>query len=324
MLLRAERCQPHHLPAVSRQQRCAHKAATFCFLLPMSHYDTLEVSPHASPEVIRAAYKSLMQRFHPDKHPGNSAVAQKAGLITRAYDTLADPIKRSAYDQSLSAAGQAEAAAPHSVRSRPPDSTRSGRSLSQAAPAHNRAVGLFWGIVTVIVVAGGVSLWLLKSNTARKNLAALSLQSSAKRGVSSAAPAMDQTPKIFRLGTSLQVLVGASGNDPGRIYTLTIPALDVQIGSTDADEFARTLGQQREMLKTRLNERLALAQPDELLKTSGQQYLQKLMVDALVEITGTDTAQRLESPPASPQANEIASARYGVIGVVMPDGFTLK
>ena len=38
-----------------------------------SHYDILEVSHTASPEVIRAAYRSLMQRYHPDKNPGRNA-----------------------------------------------------------------------------------------------------------------------------------------------------------------------------------------------------------------------------------------------------------
>ncbi|WP_413500648.1 J domain-containing protein [Psychrobacter maritimus] len=36
-----------------------------------THYDTLMVSRNASPEVIRAAFKSLSQKYHPDKnnHP---------------------------------------------------------------------------------------------------------------------------------------------------------------------------------------------------------------------------------------------------------------
>src|SRR5665213_1660126 len=62
-------------------------------------YDILEVAPSASPETIRAAYVSLIKRYHPD-------VAGPEGLerskqITSAYDVLKDPQQRAAYDASL-------------------------------------------------------------------------------------------------------------------------------------------------------------------------------------------------------------------------------
>ncbi|MCS6804710.1 MAG: DnaJ domain-containing protein, partial [Blastocatellia bacterium] len=36
-----------------------------------THYDNLKVARNAPPEVIRAAYKTLSQRFHPDRNPGD-------------------------------------------------------------------------------------------------------------------------------------------------------------------------------------------------------------------------------------------------------------
>ena len=66
-----------------------------------SFYDILEVSRTASPEVIRAAYKSLVQRFHPDKNPDNPNAVELLKLINNAYDTLSDPSKRAAYDVML-------------------------------------------------------------------------------------------------------------------------------------------------------------------------------------------------------------------------------
>jgi curved DNA-binding protein CbpA len=56
-----------------------------------NHYDTLEVHPRASQEVIRAAYRSLMQRYHPDRNPGDVAAAARAASIAQAYDVLSDP-----------------------------------------------------------------------------------------------------------------------------------------------------------------------------------------------------------------------------------------
>ena len=34
-----------------------------------THYDNLQVARNASPEVIKAAYRSLSQKHHPDRHP---------------------------------------------------------------------------------------------------------------------------------------------------------------------------------------------------------------------------------------------------------------
>ncbi|MBB2484465.1 DnaJ domain-containing protein, partial [Mitsuaria sp. WAJ17] len=67
----------------------------------MNHYDTLEVSARASPEVLRAAYRSLIQRFHPDRRPDDPEAAARAAAITEAYDVLSDPVRRAAYDEWL-------------------------------------------------------------------------------------------------------------------------------------------------------------------------------------------------------------------------------
>ena len=65
-----------------------------------THYDTLMVSRYASPEVIRAAFRSLSQKYHPDKnnHPNADQIMQQ---FNEAYKVLSDPIERSKYDRSL-------------------------------------------------------------------------------------------------------------------------------------------------------------------------------------------------------------------------------
>lgn len=64
-------------------------------------YEVLEVSSRASPETIRAAYKSLLQRYHPDKNPGNPEIARLAREMVSAYQVLSDPESRKAYDATL-------------------------------------------------------------------------------------------------------------------------------------------------------------------------------------------------------------------------------
>lgn len=64
-------------------------------------YDALEVSPSASPRVIKAAYRSLVQCHHPDKHGGALEADARLARINRAYTVLADPQQRQRYDQTL-------------------------------------------------------------------------------------------------------------------------------------------------------------------------------------------------------------------------------
>ncbi len=72
-----------------------------------SLYDVLEVSRTASHEVIRAAYKSLVQRYHPDKNPDNPEAESLLKLINNAYETLSDPERRASYDLLLTLEGMA-------------------------------------------------------------------------------------------------------------------------------------------------------------------------------------------------------------------------
>lgn len=63
-----------------------------------THYDHLKVARDAPPEVIRAAYKTLSQKYHPDRNPGDAGAAHRMALINAAYDVLSDPIRRQAHD----------------------------------------------------------------------------------------------------------------------------------------------------------------------------------------------------------------------------------
>ena len=64
-------------------------------------YEVLEVSPRASTEVIRAAYRCLAQHHHPDKNPGDEIANERLAQINHAYAILSDPVKRRSYDRRL-------------------------------------------------------------------------------------------------------------------------------------------------------------------------------------------------------------------------------
>jgi len=66
----------------------------------MTHYDTLQISRNASPEMIEMAWKTLMKSCHPDRHKGVTA-QRKTRELNVAHDILSDPAKRQAYDAEL-------------------------------------------------------------------------------------------------------------------------------------------------------------------------------------------------------------------------------
>jgi DnaJ domain len=66
-----------------------------------THYDNLKVARNAPPQVIRAAYRTLAQHFHPDRNPGNAEAARIMAIINTSYDVLSDPAKRREHDLSV-------------------------------------------------------------------------------------------------------------------------------------------------------------------------------------------------------------------------------
>lgn len=75
--------------------------------LAPTHYDTLGVSPHARPEVIRAAYVALAKLHHPD---GATPNEERMKQVNQAWDVLSAPEARAAYDAELARQGWATGA----------------------------------------------------------------------------------------------------------------------------------------------------------------------------------------------------------------------
>lgn len=61
-------------------------------------YEQLGVSKTATQDEIKAAYRQLALKFHPDKNPGNKSAEEKFKEINEAYEILSDQQKRAHYD----------------------------------------------------------------------------------------------------------------------------------------------------------------------------------------------------------------------------------
>jgi curved DNA-binding protein CbpA len=69
-----------------------------------THYDNLQVARTASDAVIRAAYRSLAQNYHPDRATGDLQEAERAmQIINAAYQALSNPESRREHDQWIAA-----------------------------------------------------------------------------------------------------------------------------------------------------------------------------------------------------------------------------
>ena len=63
------------------------------------YYEVLGVSKDTAQADLKKAYRRKAMKFHPDRNPGDKEAEAKFKEAKEAYEVLADPNKRSAYDQ---------------------------------------------------------------------------------------------------------------------------------------------------------------------------------------------------------------------------------
>ncbi len=56
-------------------------------------YKVLGLSPNASDEEVKQAYRRLAKQYHPDRNPGDAAAAKKMQEINAAYEQIKNPEK---------------------------------------------------------------------------------------------------------------------------------------------------------------------------------------------------------------------------------------
>lgn len=66
--------------------------------MPKNYYIILGIPSNSTLQDIKAAYRRLAKKFHPDSHRGNPSQFQ---VIHDAYSVLSDPERRKTYDHTL-------------------------------------------------------------------------------------------------------------------------------------------------------------------------------------------------------------------------------
>ena len=76
------------------------------------YFEVLGVSRTATDDEVKAAYRKLAMRWHPDRNNGSQESEERFKAITEAYDVLRDPQKRAAYERYGEAGIRAGGAGP--------------------------------------------------------------------------------------------------------------------------------------------------------------------------------------------------------------------
>lgn len=67
-----------------------------------SYYDVLNISPHATDEDVRNAYRILAKIYHPDHNPNNRKLSNKRfQRVREAYENLKTTEQRMRYNRKM-------------------------------------------------------------------------------------------------------------------------------------------------------------------------------------------------------------------------------
>ncbi|MDL2358138.1 MAG: J domain-containing protein [Pseudomonadota bacterium] len=214
-----------------------------------THYDNLKVARLAPQEVIRAAYKALSQKYHPDKNPGDEKAARIMAILNTAYGILGDPARRKEHDEWI-AAEEWEIEWLESTRS---DDAHKAR---EAAPAHAwepRPVGApapyrvardpkwYLAMLACFAAGGAAALLILEQpKLLPVALATVLNGAAAPRAAAPAEPVPVPEPAIDSWAVS-KAYVAAGAAPPPDVRTLGVTQLLVPAGAPDCASALHTL-----------------------------------------------------------------------------------
>ena len=100
-----------------------------------NHYEALGVTEGATAQQVKAAFRKLALKHHPDRNSGDSAAEEKFKLINAAHAVLCDVAKRAEYDRKLMRERQAARAADLTRLAEQAKAAREKKAAEEAASA---------------------------------------------------------------------------------------------------------------------------------------------------------------------------------------------
>jgi curved DNA-binding protein CbpA len=281
----------------------------------MNYYDTLEVSSKASPAVIKAAYKSLVQRYHPDKNNNDIKSAQRTTELVQAYAVLSDEARRASYDQQIQAQAALSETSLHPATHLPRRTAGSARRQPKAQTHTQTQTHAYWVVWGLILAAILVSLWFwfrpAPSLGVAQRLAVpangAALRTDPLSNSDQANPALASQRLVM-----VELAVNLNDTDKlpvGAVRLLRIPLISLGITNPNSKKLLWYLDDHKAQLRQMMEYKLASALTAELTSDASSKYLQELIWQTVSEM-------------ATSQSAELADQAYN-IEVDLPRAFVL-
>jgi curved DNA-binding protein CbpA len=299
-------------------------------------YDILQVSPLADDGVIRAAYRSLMQRYHPDRNPGDTQAAEAAARITQAYDLLVDPERRAAFDNAQRTMQQTSL---HGAQKRSP--------LRQPAtarePQPSRMAWILRGaalLVCALLVWITFRAWPAGSGSPDQQLADIRLQiespatkeAERRKLFEQKQSLLLQHAHLFRADSALRVndlaqrsvalLTDPIGVNLAPVLAaglpsvrLIVPEITLVLGSFDAVRLREHIVRHRQRIVDDLTQKLAAQSASFPLVADADTRLKRVIVESVM------ASLEIRIDEKYPSTYFESPGRHGVVDVILPQSF---
>ena len=140
----------------------------------MTYYELLEIAENASSEVIKAAYKVQVAKYHPDN--AESGDLEKMQEINVAFEILSDPVRRREYDKGIKDGVSNREAKKEEQKMQKNDETQNVREMQNMNKANGEQEKLKWYLSVPAILFGlflctipGIVLFIMRCSFLCKN-----------------------------------------------------------------------------------------------------------------------------------------------------------
>lgn len=308
-----------------------------------NYYQVLEVAATASQEVIRAAYKTLMQKYHPDLQRSVEVSNEKVLLIREAYDVLSDEEKRELYDKDVLGVGRGEDSSPVAAD----DDISREHSVVHASKKNNstvKQVNMADAIWPVVILSGLIVIASLVDdkkkdvgstsaiNSGSENKELILVQELEHRYAAEEKMkkmeemARDEKNTIVSFVNNLRVKMpegfGNCGNEVFECkHEIHIPRVDLILHEKDAEKIAIHIKENKLILIDSIENSLRSKNFKEFASVDGEE---RLSIFIAYELNAIVLGDDFKGGPWNPLNSDAKRESAGIKRVVLPQSFKIS